>query len=149
MQAHVFGQINTEFSKNCKAFVFRLKQSNARDLCSSAMLSIADWFSTFRDNVLVPSSNFKQFITDISEQPMGSIFKGQAGQICLILEDLNNRLYRNVGDYQYTLLKIPQERRSRLHPGGRLHGFLLVLRDPQFEGTTMFPLTQGQGVPFQ
>jgi hypothetical protein len=99
--------------------------------------------------MLVPSSNVEQFITDISEQPIGPIFKGQASQSCLTPEDLNNRLSRNVGDYQPTLLKIPQRRRSHLHQGGSLLGFLLGLRDPDVEGTAMFQLTQRQAVPFQ
>jgi len=77
------------------------------------------------------------------------MFKGQAALACLNVEDLTNRLSRNVGDYQSTLCKIAQGRRSRLQQGGSLLGFLFGLRDPEVEGTAMFPLTQRQAVPFQ
>jgi hypothetical protein len=90
-----------------------------------------------------------QFITDISEQPIGSMCKGHAALACLNLEDLTNRLSRNVGDYQSTLSKIAQGRRSRLQQCGILLGFPLGLRDPEVEGTAMFPLTQRQAVSFQ
>jgi hypothetical protein len=46
----------------------------------------------------------RQLATDVSEQPVGIIFKGQAVQAdCLTVEDGTYRLSRNVGNYQSTL----------------------------------------------
>jgi hypothetical protein len=39
---------------------------------------------------------------------------------CLTLEDGNSRLSRNVGNYQITLHKTPEERIPNLHGGARL-----------------------------
>ena len=63
----------------------------------------------------------RQLATDVSEQPVGTIFKGQAVQAdCLTVEDGTYRLSRNVGNYQSTLRNIPEGRRSHLHSGGIL-----------------------------
>jgi hypothetical protein len=60
-------------------------------------------------------------VTDVSGQPIGSIFKGQAVFLdCLTLEDAQDRLSRNVSNYQSTLRKIPKERKSHFHHGGSL-----------------------------
>ena len=48
-------------------------------------------------------------ITDVSGQPLGPIFKGQANST---LEDGIDRLFQNVGNYQSTLRIIPEEQRS-------------------------------------
>jgi hypothetical protein len=48
---------------------------------SSGMLRSVDWY----------------LVTDVSEQPIGPIFEGQAvKEKCLTLEDVNDRLSRNV-----------------------------------------------------
>ena len=58
-------------------------------------------------------------VTDVSGQPIGPIFKGQAvlkrlHKDCLTLEDRTDRLSRNVGKCQYTLRNNPEERISHL-----------------------------------
>ena len=66
------------------------------DLRSSGALRSVDW----------------KLLIDVSGQPIGHIFKGQA-------EDGTDRLSRNVSKYyQSTLRKVPEECRSHLHRGG-------------------------------
>jgi hypothetical protein len=60
-----------------------------------------------------------QFVNDVSGKPIGTIFKGQVAQVlnCLILVGGTETSLTN---YQSTLRKIPEERRSHLHCGGGL-----------------------------
>jgi hypothetical protein len=62
-------------------------------------------------------------VTDVSGQPIGPTFKGQAGQILLdfsIFENVTDGLFRNVGNYRSTLRNIREERISHLHGGESL-----------------------------
>jgi hypothetical protein len=54
-------------------------------------------------------------LAGVSGPPVGPVFKGKA-----VLEDRTDRLFRNVGNYQYTLRNIPEERMHNLCSGGRL-----------------------------
>ena len=68
-------------------------------------------------------SIYLYYVTNVSGQPIGPIFKGQAVQeeCCLILEDGTDRLSRNVVTYyKSTPCDIPEEWRSQLHRGGSL-----------------------------
>jgi hypothetical protein len=51
-------------------------------------------------------------VTNVSRQPMGHTFQGQAAQEC--------RPETSITNYQSTLCKIPEVRRSHLHQGGNL-----------------------------
>ena len=51
-------------------------------------------------------------VTDVSGQPTGHTFKGQAAQEC--------RPETSITNYQSKLCKIPEVRRSHLHQGGNL-----------------------------
>jgi hypothetical protein len=73
---------------------FRLPPRRKPDLGSSVMLRIVEWY----------------LFTDVSGQSIGPTFKGKS----LTLGDGNDRLPRNVGNYQLTLRKIPQKQRSHL-----------------------------------
>jgi hypothetical protein len=60
-------------------------------------------------------------VTDVSGQPVGTIFKGQAVFLaCLTLED-GAGMFRNVGSYQSVLRKISEKRRSNLYREGSLN----------------------------
>ena len=60
-------------------------------------------------------------VTDVSGQPILPTVSGTAFQEeCLTLKDGTDRLSRNVGNHQYTLRKIPEERRSHLYRRGSL-----------------------------
>ena len=79
-------------------------------------------------------------ITDVSAESIGPIFKVQSFRKeinswtdlygscsqdeicswdCLSLEDVTDRLSRNVGNYQFELRQVPEERWSNLHSGRR------------------------------
>jgi hypothetical protein len=74
------------------------RQENMWDLCSSVMLRSVCW----------------HMVTDVSEQPIRCIFKGQE------VQGGTDRLSRNVDNYQYALRNIQEERISHLHRGGSL-----------------------------
>ena len=60
-----------------------------------------------------------QFLTDVSGQPIGPIFKGQ--DIQDTLENETNKLSRkSIKNCQCTLCNDPEERSSRFHRGGSL-----------------------------
>jgi hypothetical protein len=83
---------------------FRLLPPCPWDLRRSVMLRNVDWYlPTFRENLLVPYSRVKQPKRNYSW--MASPLKREP---C--------RLSWNVGDYQYTLRNIVEERRSRVSP---------------------------------
>jgi hypothetical protein len=69
---------------------------------------IGSQLSTFRDNQSVPSS---MVVTDVSEQTISPIFKGQI----FTLEDETD-----VPNYQSTPRHVPEEPRYDLHRGGSL-----------------------------
>jgi len=69
-----------------------------RDLRSSGILCNVDWL----------------LVNDVSGQPVGPIFKGQA------VQDETDRLSRNVSDYDSTPRNTPEERWSHIHCGGSL-----------------------------
>jgi hypothetical protein len=79
---------------------FRLLALCKWDRCSCGMLHGADC----------------ELLTDVSGQPIGPIFKGQAVFLdCLTLEDETNKLPEtSANNYQCTPRNIPEERRSHL-----------------------------------
>jgi hypothetical protein len=70
--------------------------------------------------------SYRRFGTSYRSQLQGSIFKGRTVD-WLIHEDGTDRLSRNVGNYQYTLRYIPEERICHLYVDGSLEFNINVL----------------------
>jgi hypothetical protein len=79
------------FMTLCHYFLpsFRLPLRCQSDLRSYGMLRTVDWL----------------LVTEVSEQPLGLFF-------CLTLQNVADKLYRNVGNYQSALLNLLEDRRS-------------------------------------